>query len=108
MNFITLRGVTKRYPPHTLALAGIDLDIPAGQALALVGPSGSGKSSLIHLLAGIDRPDSGSVCVGGIDLGSLDEAALTRWRGRHLGLVFQSFQLLPGLTGWRTCCCRWS
>jgi putative ABC transport system ATP-binding protein len=74
---IELRRVCQRYG-HTTALAGIDLDIGAGQSVALLGPSGSGKSTLVQLLCGLLRPTSGRIVVGGTDLGTLVEAALTR------------------------------
>lgn len=80
------------------ALRGIDLSIARGSFVAVVGKSGSGKSTLANLIAGIDRPTSGSILMGGIDLGGLDESRLSRWRGRNVGVVFQSFQLLPTLT----------
>ena len=84
---IELRQVGQRYG-HSTALAGIDLDIGAGQSVALQGPSGSGKSTLVQLLCGLLRPTCGRIVVGGTDLGTLDEAALTRWRGQTVGLVF--------------------
>jgi putative ABC transport system ATP-binding protein len=74
------------------------LDIAAGESVALLGPSGSGKSTLVRLLCGIERPTSGQIRIGETDLGSLDEAALTRWRGMTVGLVFQAFELLPSMT----------
>lgn len=82
----------------TSALSDIDLDITAGESVALLGPSGSGKSTLVHLLCGIERPTSGQIRIGDVDLNRLDEAALTRWRGLTVGLVFQSFELLPSMT----------
>ena len=94
---IELRQVGQRYG-HSTALAGIDLDIGAGQSVALQGPSGSGKSTLVQLLCSLLRPACGRIVVGGTDLGTLDEAALTRWRGQTVGLVFQAFELLESLT----------
>ncbi|HEY6051425.1 MAG TPA: ABC transporter ATP-binding protein [Thermoanaerobaculia bacterium] len=79
------------------ALDGVDLDVAPGEFLAVLGPSGGGKSTLLHLLGGIDRPTSGSVSVGGRELGSLSEAELTLYRRRDVGIVFQFFNLLPHL-----------
>jgi len=80
------------------ALDGVDLQIRRGEFVAVVGPSGSGKSTLLNLMAGIDRPTSGRVIVDGVVLNELSEDELARWRGEHVGIVFQFFQLLPTLT----------
>src|SRR6187549_3338306 len=79
-------------------LKDIDLHIGAGEAVGLVGPSGSGKSTLLMVAAGLERPDQGTVHVAGEDLARLDEDALARFRGRHVGIVFQSFHLIPTMT----------
>ena len=79
-------------------LKDIDLHIGRGEAIGLVGPSGSGKSTLLMVMAGLERADSGSVAVAGENLGTLDEDALARFRGRHIGIVFQSFHLIPTMT----------
>ena len=79
-------------------LKDIGLHIGRGEAIGLVGPSGSGKSTLLMVMAGLERPETGSVEVAGIDLGSLDEDGLARFRGRHVGIVFQSFHLIPTMT----------
>ncbi len=79
-------------------LHAITLRIDAGEAVALVGPSGSGKSSLMMVLAGLERPTSGRVIVAGEDLARLDEDGLARLRRRHIGIVFQAFHLLPTMT----------
>ena len=79
-------------------LKGISVDIGRGEAVGLVGPSGSGKSTLLMLIAGLERPDSGVVRVDGQDLGPLNEDALARFRGQRIGIVFQSFHLLPTMT----------
>jgi putative ABC transport system ATP-binding protein len=79
------------------ALAGVDLDIPAGQFLAVMGPSGSGKSTLLHLVAGLDAPDGGTIRVNGQDILALSDDDLTLLRRRRLGLVFQAFNLLDAL-----------
>src|ERR671934_1205694 len=80
------------------ALRGVSLDLPAGQFTAVMGPSGSGKSTLMHLLAGLDTPSSGTVSVAGRDITRMKDRALTRLRRKHIGFVFQSFNLLPTLT----------
>ncbi|NVO12880.1 MAG: ABC transporter ATP-binding protein [Rhodoplanes sp.] len=79
-------------------LKDIALDIGHGEAIGLTGPSGSGKSTLLMVLAGLERPDSGRVVVDGTDLGRLDEDDLARFRGRKIGIVFQSFHLIPTMT----------
>ncbi len=79
-------------------LKSIDLHIGRGEAVGLVGASGSGKSTLLMVMAGLERPDAGTVRVAGTDLGGLDEDALARFRGRHVGIVFQSFHLIPTMT----------
>jgi ABC-type lipoprotein export system ATPase subunit len=80
------------------ALKGIDLEIDYGQFVSLVGKSGSGKSTLLNMLTGIDHPTSGKVLIGGEDIYRLSESQRALWRGRHVGIVFQFFQLLPTLT----------
>jgi putative ABC transport system ATP-binding protein len=79
-------------------LKGISLRIDKGEAVGLIGPSGSGKSTLLMTMAGLERPDSGKVIVDGTDLSGLDEDALARFRGRRIGIVFQSFHLVPTMT----------
>jgi putative ABC transport system ATP-binding protein len=79
-------------------LKDIDLNIGNGEAIGLVGPSGSGKSTLLMVMAGLERADSGTVAVAGENLGKLDEDALARFRGRNIGIVFQSFHLIPTMT----------
>jgi putative ABC transport system ATP-binding protein len=79
-------------------LKNIDLHIGSGEAIGLVGPSGSGKSTLLMVMAGLERPDSGTVAVAGENLGGFDEDALARFRGRHVGIIFQSFHLIPTMT----------
>ncbi len=79
-------------------LKDITLNIGQGEAVGLVGPSGSGKSTLLMVIAGLERPDTGSVTVAGADIVALDEDALARFRGRQVGIVFQSFHLIPTMT----------
>ena len=79
------------------ALAGITVTFERGRFTAVMGPSGSGKSTLMHCMAGLDRPTSGQTFVGGLDIGTLDDAGLTRLRRDRVGFVFQSFHLLPAL-----------
>ena len=77
------------------ALAGLDLDVESGDFVAIMGPSGSGKSTLLNILAGLERPTGGRVAVDGVDLATLDEAGLARYRRERVGIVFQAFNLLP-------------
>jgi putative ABC transport system ATP-binding protein len=98
---IDVRDVSRRYHRGVdvvHALEHVSLHIPRGRFVALMGPSGSGKSTLLNLLAGLDRPDEGEVLVGGQALSTLDEDGLADWRARHVGLVFQFFNLLPVLS----------
>lgn len=98
---ISLRDLRKAYPSPAgavEALRGINLEIESGEFVALYGRSGAGKSTLINLVTGIDRPSGGSIVIAGQDLTEMDEEQLTRWRGRSVGVVFQSFQLMPMLT----------
>ena len=94
-----MHRVTRRYrhSDSVPALDGISLAIPGRRHTAITGPSGSGKSTLFNLLAGLDRPDEGVVLVGGTELTALSRTALARWRARTVGMVFQSFLLLPSL-----------
>ena len=95
---ISLRQIERAYRKGTLdvaALRPLDLEIADGEFLAIMGPSGSGKSTQLHILGGLDRPSSGAYRLDGIDLTTLDDAALSRIRNRNIGFVFQSFNLLP-------------
>jgi putative ABC transport system ATP-binding protein len=96
-----VRGLTRIYRTggeEIHALRGIDLDLQAGEFVVLTGPSGSGKSTLLNLLGGLDRPDAGEVRFRGQALTRLDERALAAYRRRHVGFVFQLYNLLPSLT----------
>jgi putative ABC transport system ATP-binding protein len=98
---IRLRDVTRSYSigdSTFRALDGVSLDLPKAAFVAVVGRSGSGKSTLVNMLGGLDRPTHGSVEVNGERLERLDEDALSLWRGKNVGVVFQFFQLLPTLT----------
>ncbi len=99
--FVDARRLTKIYrtPAGDFpALKGIDLQVNRGEFVSVIGKSGSGKSTLINMLTGIDRPTTGEVIIGGDPLHTYDEEQMARWRGRHMGIVFQFFQLLPTLT----------
>jgi putative ABC transport system ATP-binding protein len=98
---IELVGVRKSYRMGRLdypALRGIDLQIGAGELVAVVGPSGSGKTTILNLVAGIDRPSAGTVTVDGRRIDTMSEEDLAVWRGEHVGVVYQFFQLLPTLS----------
>ena len=82
-------------------LQGVNLEVPRGDFLALMGPSGSGKTTLLNILAGLDRPTQGVVEVGGERIDKMSEGQLARWRSRHVGFVFQLYNLLPTLTAER-------
>ena len=82
-------------------LQGLSLDVPEGDFLALMGPSGSGKTTLLNLIGGLDEPTSGRVVVAGTELTSASSRQLARWRARHIGFVFQFYNLLPVLTAER-------
>ena len=100
-SLIELRDVVKTYKTGAgsiTVLKEITLQVYPGESVSVVGPSGSGKSTLMNMITGIDRPTTGQVFVGGEAVHRLSENELARWRGRHIGVVFQFFQLLPALT----------
>jgi ABC-type lipoprotein export system ATPase subunit/CRP-like cAMP-binding protein len=99
--FINVRGLQKVYPSPSgpvLALKGMDIRVERGEFVAVIGKSGSGKSTFINMLTGIDRPSAGEIIIGGTPIHALNEHAMAEWRGRNLGIVFQFFQMLPTLT----------
>lgn len=98
---LQLRDIRKSFgvgESRTEVLKGISCDIPSGSICVLLGPSGSGKSTLLNIIGGIETPDSGQLFIGGQLLGALDERELALYRRRHLGYVFQSYNLIPNLT----------
>jgi putative ABC transport system ATP-binding protein len=98
---VDVRNVRKIYTRDTqqiVVLDGVTLQVPEGEFLALMGPSGSGKTTLLNLIAGIDRPTSGEVIVAGTNVAVLSESALAAWRSRHVGFIFQFYNLIPVLT----------
>jgi putative ABC transport system ATP-binding protein len=97
---LALRGVGKHYPgpPRLEVLRDVDLTVAAGEMLAIIGPSGSGKSTLLHLMGTLDRPSTGTIQVGGVEVGGLSDRQLAGLRARTIGLVFQQFFLLDHLS----------
>jgi putative ABC transport system ATP-binding protein len=103
-SLVTVRNLHKvfqRGGQRIDVLQGVDLDIPQGDYLALMGPSGSGKTTLLNLIGGLDTPSEGSIEVAGDRLDKLSGAKLSAWRARHIGFVFQMYNLLPVLTAAR-------
>ena len=103
-SLVRVRDVNKHFTRGTEridVLRGVNLDIPKGDFLALMGPSGSGKTTLLNLMGGLDAPTGGDVEVDGVRISSLSGGALSRWRSRHIGFVFQLYNLLPVLTAER-------
>jgi putative ABC transport system ATP-binding protein len=101
MPLIELRDVTKSYKRDAIeipVLERVSITVDAGDFMGLMGPSGSGKSTLLNLLAGIDRPTRGSIKIGDTEISSLSERALAAWRARHIGFIFQLYNLIPVLT----------
>jgi putative ABC transport system ATP-binding protein len=98
---VEAKGLTRVYGEGTTAveaLRGVDIDVKSGELVAVMGPSGSGKSTLMHILAGLDKPTGGTVTIAGTEITGLDDSQLTRLRRKHIGFVFQFFNLLPMLT----------
>jgi len=98
---VSAHDLTRRYGEGETAvdaLRGVSLDVPEGQLTAVMGPSGSGKSTLMHILAGLDKPTSGEVEIAGTKISKLSDSELTKLRRKHIGFIFQFFNLLPMLT----------
>jgi putative ABC transport system ATP-binding protein len=93
-----VRKVYRRDAEEIVVLDGLSLEVPEGEFVALMGPSGSGKTTLLNLIAGIDRPTSGRVVVAGTEVSALTEAELAAWRSRHIGFIFQFYNLIPVLS----------
>jgi len=100
-NVVEVENVSRTYYRDRVpipVLSNLSLTVPEGEFVALMGPSGSGKTTLLNLIAGIDRPDKGTIRVAGTDLNGLGESQLAKWRARHIGFIFQFYNLLPVLT----------
>ena len=98
---IQVLDIVKKYnrgAEELLVLNGLNLNIEGGEFVALMGPSGSGKTTLLNLIAGIDRPTSGHIYVGEEDISAMNESELAEWRSRHIGFIFQTYNLIPVLT----------
>jgi putative ABC transport system ATP-binding protein len=101
MALVEIRDLTKRYQKGDeviTPLEGVDLDLEPGEFASLMGQSGTGKSTLLNLVAGIDRPDAGRIVVGGTEINRLSRSRLADWRAAHLGYIFQTHNLIPVLT----------
>ena len=103
-SLIRMRGVDKTYRRGgevIHVLQGLNLDVEAGEFVAFMGPSGSGKTTLLNLLGGLDRPSAGGISVAGEEITDLSSGELTEWRSRHVGFVFQMYNLIPVLTAFQ-------
>jgi len=99
-NFIEVENLTKSYARNddlVCVLADVNMTVKKGEFVALMGPSGSGKTTLLNILGGIDRPTSGEVVIDGKRIGAMSDSELTQWRARHVGFIFQFYNLLPML-----------
>ena len=104
MSLVALKNLSKSFHRDSQSIVifdGLDLEFAAGSFTALMGPSGSGKSTLLNLVAGLDKPTSGTVTVAGAEVSAMSATALAGWRARHVGFVFQSYNLLPVLTAYQ-------
>ena len=102
-SIVEIRNLTKTFSrgsEQIRVLDSLSLNVPEGQFLALMGPSGSGKTTLLNLIAGLDSPSSGAIQVGAIDISTMSEGQLAKWRTRHIGFIFQFSHLLPVLTAY--------
>ncbi len=102
-NIVSLHEISKSYfdqGEQRVVLNNVSLEVSGGEFVAVLGSSGSGKTTLLHLIGGIDTPDSGSITIEGNELTALSDTARTRFRRRHVGMVFQLFNLIPTLTVW--------
>lgn len=100
-SLVQLKGISKAYKKgkeQVSVLSKLDLDIRRGDFLALMGPSGSGKTTLLNLLGGLDKPSAGELIIGGQRLDQMSSSQLTKWRARHVGFIFQFYNLMPVLT----------
>src|SRR5918995_5386770 len=103
-SLIRARGLGKSYRrggEEIHVLQGLNLDVAPGEFIAFMGPSGSGKTTLLNLLGGLDVPTTGTVTVAGDEITSMSRRKLTAWRARHVGFVFQAYNLIPVLTAYR-------
>ena len=103
-SIVSMKGVVKAYvrgKQRVEVLRGIDVEVEQGEFLALMGPSGSGKTTVLNLIGGLDRPDRGEITVAGERLDALSPGKLTKWRSRHVGFIFQFYNLLPVLSAER-------
>ena len=103
-SIVAIEGLTKGYVrgrQHVDVLRNLDLEVATGEFLALMGPSGSGKTTLLNLIGGLDKPDRGKITVAGERLDTLSSGKLAKWRARHVGFIFQFYNLLPVLTAER-------
>ncbi|MCL2693615.1 MAG: ABC transporter ATP-binding protein [Oscillospiraceae bacterium] len=98
---ISVRNLVKIYkvgPEKVVALAGVSFDVQKGEICCILGTSGSGKSTLLNMLAGLEKPTAGEILIDGTSIGKLSEKKITKWRQQNIGFVFQSYNLIPGLT----------
>lgn len=101
MKTITVKDLVKIYkvgPERVVALGGVTFDVSEGEICCILGTSGSGKSTLLNMLAGLEKPTSGEIIIDGVNIGRLNERKVTKWRQKNIGFVFQSYNLIPGLT----------